>query len=462
MKERTAVKERTAMPTPPQLPAPTAAAAAADVDTEAPPETGIEKPRRFGLIIAFLVFGVFGVWAATAPIEGAAHATGAIAAKSRNRLAQHLEGGIVKEIRARDGDRVAAGDVLLVMDNTQPMAQLEISAARLSALLALEARLVAERDGLQAVAYPAALRRDAESRKEITAQNQVFRARRDARQGEAAVLQQRVVQLRSRIDGLMALRQAKTMLADSYAEELADVRSLLKDGYIEKQRAHEVERAFATAAAEAAELQANIAETEIQIGETELQIIQAANQFQAEVADQLAQTQTDIKDIRERIHALEDVVRRTEVIAPVAGIVLGMRAHTEGGVINAGAPIAEIVPTADELIIEARVSPADIDRVAPGQKATAQFSTFGDKGLVTAEAVVIHVSADAMADNGPQAQPYYLARVELTDQGKERLGDTPLVPGMPVEVFINSGSRTFLQYILKPVMTALSRSLRED
>jgi epimerase transport system membrane fusion protein len=424
-------------------------------------ETDIENPRRVGLTIAFLVFGVFGVWSVVMPIEGAAHAPGIITAKSSNRLVQHLEGGIVKEIRARNGDHVEAGDVLLVMDNTQPLAQLEINNTQLAALTALEARLIAERDGLDTVNYPAELRNGIENaRNEIDSQNQVFMTRKQAFEGEIAVLEQRIEQLQSQIAGLKALHASKLELAASFADELVDIRSLLEERFAEKQRLRDVERSHAIASGEAAELLAQIASTEIQIGETRLQIIQTRNRFQTEVADQLANTQTQIKDIRERNNALRDIVNRTDVRSPVAGIVNKMQAHTEGGVIRGGEPIAEIVPVSDELIVEGHVSPADIDRVVEGQEAKIRFSSFSSKQVKVATGKLIGLSADTIRDqNGP---PYYLARVEISPESLADLQDVELIPGMPAEVMIATGSRTFMQYVMKPFSNALARSLRED
>lgn len=426
-------------------------------------ETSLDGPRRFGLAVAFLVFGVFGLWAAFAPIEGASYAVGVVTVKSYKSMVQHLEGGIVKEIRVRNGDSVASGDLLLVIDNTQSLAQLEINNAQLAALLSLDARLRAERDELGEVFYPELLTGgNVSSRNEMEAQNYVFRTRKQSREGEIAVLEQRVEQLQSRIEGLEALHESKQLLADSYSEEISALETLLEQGFVSEQHMRQVNRNYAIATGEAAELLANIASTEIQIGETHLRIIQIRNQFQSEVASQLAQTQTEIKDVRERIRALEDVVNRTEVRAPVSGIVNGMQVHTEGSVINPGLPIAEIVPVSDELIIEARVSPNDIDRVVAGQAATVHFSNLGQASVLVVEGKVLTVSPDTIVDGTEGGIPYYQARIELIPESAVEFADMTLIPGMPVDVYISSGPRTFLQYIMKPLTAAMSRSLRED
>lgn len=426
-----------------------------------PVETSMETPRRVGMIIFLLVFGFFGGWAALAPLDGAAHAPGSVMVRSNKQLVQHFEGGIVKELRVSNGDVVAAGQPMIILDNTQPMAQLEIAEGQYIALLALEARLIAERDGLDRVTYPdeiSARGRDAAS--EIASQDQLFRVRRASLAGSVEVYEQRIEQLQSRLGGMRALQQAKQELADSFAEELVDVRALLSEGFADRNRLRELERNGASLRGEAAELTAAISSAGIEIGETRLQILQLEREFQNEVASELAETQTRLKDINERIIALSDIVSRTVIAAPVAGIVNGMQVHTIGGVVPQGQPIAEVVPMSDELIVEARVSPMDIDRIAVGQPATLRFSAFSS-AVPNIFGEVINVSADAFTDQNT-GMTYYTARVEVTPEGMANLDGLTLVPGMPAEVFITTGSRTFLQYLMKPISNALARSFIED
>ena len=423
-------------------------------------ETGIDAPRRAGILIALLVFGVFGVWAAVAPIQGAAHAPGTVTVRSYKKTIQHLEGGMISRILVQNGDHVEAGDVLLELDSTQSLAQLEIVNAQTVALTALEARLIAERDGLERVDYPASLSRtDSDAVAGMAAQDQVFQARKASHEGNIAVLKQRIEQLRSRVEGLKAMKESKELLAASFNDELSDTRILLEQGFSDKLRLRDLERNYAVYKGEAAELIANISSTEMQIGETQLQILQTENEFRSDVVSQLSETQTRLRDVRERVTALNDVVERTKIRAPVSGVVTSMQFHTEGGVIGPGVPIAEVVPQSDELVIESRVSPIDIDRVHVGQEATIRFSSFGNR-TPTIYGSVISVSADAMPDQ--TGVPFYLARVSVNEEGMEALGNLTLVPGMPAEVFIASGPRTFLQYVMKPFSNVLARSLIED
>jgi epimerase transport system membrane fusion protein len=424
--------------------------------------TSMETPKRFGLGLFFLVFGVFGLWATIAPIEGAAHAPGTVAVKSYKKIVQHLEGGIVSEIRVRDGDFVNAGDPLLILDNTQSLSQLEIVNAQFAADTALEARLIAERDGLNSVSYPPILSNsEFNAFAEISAQSQIFDARRIALQGSVEVLQQRIEQLQSSLVGLHALKESKEELARSYDDELQDVRALLEDGFSNRTRLRELERNYASFKGEAAELTASIASAEIQIGETRLQILQQEKEFRNDVIGELASTQTRLKDSSERINALQDVVSRTVIRAPVAGRVNGMQAHTEGGVVVAASEIVEIVPQSEELIIEARLSPLDIDRVSEGQEAIIRFSTFSQKEVPTLFGNVISISADSFIDEYTGVS-YYLTRIEVNPEGMEDLGRLALIPGMPAEAFISSGSRTLLQYLFKPFSNSIARSLIED
>ena len=423
--------------------------------------SSMDEPKKIGLSIFFLIFGLFGLWSAIAPLDGAAFAPGTVTVKSYNKVVQHLEGGIVADILVRDGDVVEAGQPLLTLDDTQARASLEIVNSQYVALRMREARLISERDGASKVEYPTALALStANAAQEVDAQNQLFEARRDSNQGRIQILKQRVNQLQNQVNGMEALQATKEALAKSFAEELEDTQKLLDQGFSEKTRLREVERSFASFSGEAAELTANIAATQVQIGETELQILQQESDFHSEVVSELSEVQTSLKDASERLTALRDVLSRTTVTAPDAGIVNGMQVHTVGGVISPASPIAEIVPGNDELVIQASVNPIDIDRVSEGQEARIRFSTFGSRAP-TFMGTLISLSADAMTNESTGA-PFYLARIELNADSREELGDLVLLPGMPAEVFINTGSRTFLQYLFKPLSNAVARSFNED
>ncbi|MDA9901302.1 HlyD family type I secretion periplasmic adaptor subunit [Gammaproteobacteria bacterium] len=421
----------------------------------------IKTPKRFGYTLLFIVFGVFGLWSAIAPLDGAARAPGQVTVKSYKKIVQHLEGGIVGKIYVENGDIVKTGEPLLELNNTQSLAQLERAKTKFIAFRAKEARLIAERDEASFIVFPSQWSKlDMAYSDEMAAQKMIFESRQATLNGETEVLQRRIEQLESRITGLHALKKSKETLAESYAEEVKDIKLLLSQGFSDKGKLRPIERSLASFEGEAAELLASIASTEVQIGETNLQIIQLEREVKNEIAIELADAQTNLKDIVDTIKALKDIVSRTKIISPSAGVINGLQVHTVGGIIAPGAAIAEVVPLAEELILEARVSALDIDRVFPGQQARIRFSSFGNK---TPEIFgqLLSLSADVYSDS-PTQQPYYLARVEVNPESIEELDGLELVPGMPAEVFIATGSRTLLQYMLKPFSNTIARSFIED
>ena len=418
--------------------------------------------RRIGYAVLFVTFGLFGSWAAFAPLNSAALASGVVTVKSYRKTVQHLEGGIVKAIYVRDGDQVAAGDVLLELDGTQALAELEMVRSQLIASVALDARLVAERDGLDTVDF----QQDAAStdKRVLEAQQneaQVFQARRSARLGETGVLQKRVVQLDEQIRGINAVIAGKQKEAAFYEEEVGDLSALLKEGFVDKQRLREQQRNGVRLLSEIAELRSSIAGARLQIGETELQIMQLNKDFIAEVVTLQSEVQTKIFDLNERLAAVTERAQRLRVRAPEAGMVLGMQVHTVGGVIAPGTPLLDLVPASEDLVVEAQISPIDIDRIALGKLADVRFSAFNSATTPVIEGRLAQISADRLV-NEQTGVPYYLGRIELTDKGRKALGDLTLVPGMPAEVLINTGERTLLNYLVQPATNAFARSLIED
>lgn len=425
-----------------------------------PVDSSDHRIRWIGYIVLFVTFGIFGMWAVFAPLDSAALAPGLVTVKSYRKTVEHLEGGIIREIRVRDGDQVEAGDVLLVLDPTQVAAELQAVRSELAAFEALEARLIAERDNQQTVDFGDS---DDDPRVQAarTGEQAIFQARREARLGETAVLEQRIGQLQEEMRGLQAVIASKQELMASYKEEIGDLSALLEDGFVDKQRLREQERAFHRLRAETADHESSIARAKVQIGETELQILQLNKQVHEEVANQLAEVQTRVYELRERLVALRDRLDRTVIRAPESGMVLGMQVHTLGGIIRPATPILDIVPGAGDLIVEGQISPIDIDRVVIGQTVDIRFSAFKNATTPVIEGRLAHISADRLI-NEDTGMPYYLGRVELTEKGWAALGPLVLVPGMPAEVLINTGERTLLEYLVQPATDALARSLIED
>ncbi|WP_256587497.1 MULTISPECIES: HlyD family type I secretion periplasmic adaptor subunit [unclassified Pseudomonas] len=418
--------------------------------------------RRVGFLIVMVTFGLFGGWAVFAPLESAALAPGVVTVKSYRKTVQHLEGGIVRELRVHDGDRVTAGDVLLVLDNTQARSETEMMRSQLIAARELEARLVAERDGLaEPAAVPDLDATDPRVREARDSEARIFQTRRNGLLGEIGIQEKAIRQIEEQIRGFRAIIASKQTLATSYQEEIVDLRALLAEGYVDKQRLREQERSLARLQAEVVEHQSASARAQVQIGEAELKILQLKKTFATEVAGQLGETRTKIYDLRERLATVQDRDKRTEVLAPESGMVMGMTVHTLGGVVNPGTPLMDIVPANEELIVEAQLSPTDIDRIVVGQLVDIRFSAFKSSATPVIEGQLLQVSADRLT-NKETGTAYYLARVALTETGRKTLGNLALVPGMPAEVLINTGARTLLQYLIQPASNAFARSLIED
>ncbi|GIX29992.1 MAG: HlyD family type I secretion periplasmic adaptor subunit [Porticoccaceae bacterium] len=427
-------------------------------------ETSDRKPRLIGLAVLAVAFGVFGLWAAFAPLESAAIAPGVVTVKGNRKTVQHLEGGIVREILVAEGDEVVEGQPLILLDKTQFAAELGVLTGQYYVALAKESRLIAERDGLPEIQFHPDLAVDDPRAQEAMANERgIFNARKAAREGEQEVLQSRIAQLESQIAGLEELIRTQEGLVASYEAEAADLKALLQEGFVEKTRIVELERAAARTRAEIAERRTQIAQAKMQIGETRLQMLQLDKQFRTEVVDELARVQAEVFDLRERLTAIRDRVERTVIRAPATGRVLGLRVHTVGAVIQGGTPLMEIVPEGEELVIEARVKPTDIDSVAAGQPARVRFSAFNRRSTPTVEGVVTKVGADRLVDE-KTGTPYYPATIEVSEEGlhTEELAGLTIVPGMPADVLIVTGERTLLQYLLQPARDALALSLKEQ
>ena len=422
--------------------------------------------RRLGLLIVAAVFGGLGTWAALAPLDSAAVGRGVITVENYRKTVQHLEGGIVRAIHVRDGDNVKRDQVLATLDDTEARAQLELQRGQYLIALAREARLVAQRDGLDRVVYPRILldaTGDPRVQEAIEVQNQTFHARRTAQEGEIGIYRQQIDQLGARGRGLRSQQRSQQQLASSYRGELADFQALLEEGFAERQKVRELERNLAASEGRSGELAAEIAEAETQIGETRLKIVQLRKDLQREVAKELAEVQTDLFGLQEKMRALQATMERTVVRAPEPGTVLGLAVHTIGAVIQPGGRMMDIVPEGEKLIVDAQMSPHDIDRLRLGQAAELRFTSFKTRETPKIDGKVVRVSADSLM-NEEEKEPYYLVRVEVSPQGLVDLAryELELVPGMPCEVLVNTGSRTFLQYLADPFRNSIARSFTED
>ena len=420
--------------------------------------------RLIGYGIVLAIFGGLGGWSALAPIDSAAIAAGTVTVQNYRKTVQHLEGGIVRSLNVQEGQQVQAGDVLVELEGTQFQAEMDVLRVQRLALESEEARLMAERDNRAAVTYPTVAGladTDARVLEIRQGQDTLFGARRKAHTGEVSVLEQSVKQLRAQIDGLLSVIRSKGELLESYASEINDLRNLLIDGLTDRQRLREIERSSVQLQGDVAELNASVAQAQAKISEADLRILQIEREFQTDVAGALGEAQARLADIRERAASATDRVERTLIRAPVSGRVLQLNAHTVGGVIAPGQRILDVVPQLQTLIVEARVSPLDIDRVETGSPARLRFSGFKRSLVSEVLGTVATISADRLYDEA-SGQSYYLAQITLDVGEEDRLRGVELKPGMPVEAMINTGSRTLLGYLWEPVTDSMARAFRED
>ena len=414
------------------------------------------------VLVGFLAVGVGG-WASTAEISGALIAQGSVVVDSNVKKVQHPTGGVVGEVRARDGDRVKAGDILVRLDETVTRANLAIVTKGLNELYARKARLGAERDGADSVAVPKELAANVNDRdvaEALASERKLFELRRAARLGQKDQLQQRVKQLQEQITGLNAQLDAKSKETALIEQELQGVRDLWAKNLVQLNRLTSLEREEARLQGERGALIASAAEAKGKIVETELQILQVDQEFTSDVAKELRETDSKIGEYVERKVTAEDQLKRTDIRAPQDGVVFQSTANTVGGVITAGDPIMLIVPETDTLLVEAKVDPKDIDQVKLGQPVVLRFSAFNMRTTPELNGTVSRVAADTSNDQRT-GQSYYVVRIAMTADELARLGDVRLTPGMPVEAFIQTGERTLISYLVKPLHDQLMRSLRE-
>lgn len=424
--------------------------------------------RIAGTSILLVLFTGLGLWSAYAPLDSAAMGPGVIVLENYRMAVDHLEGGIVQDVHAREGQRVAKGEVLLTLQDLQARAQLEQVKGQWIVALAREARLVAQRDNKPRVDFPPDLlanAKDARAAEAMRVQDEAFRARRRALQSEVTLYERQIAQLREKSQGLKEQRSMREQLVSSFEKERTDFEALAKEGYTERQKVREMERNLALNVGQRSSLSTDIASTEVEIGATEVKILQARQTVEREVAKELAEVQTKLFALQEKKRGLEDTVKRTVVVAPQDGIVHALAAHAPGEVLKPGAHILDIVPGNERLIVEAKLSPQDVDQVHVGQMAEVRFTAFKQRDMPKIEGRLATLSADRMVEEmGGTKQPYYLGRVEITQKGLQQLAKLKLqlVAGMPADVLVKTGERTFWKYLTAPLTDMVGRSMKED
>jgi HlyD family secretion protein len=416
-----------------------------------------------GLAIVVVLAGGLGGWASTAEISGALIAPGQIVVESNVKKVQHPTGGVVGEVLARDGDLVKSGQVLVRLDDTVTKANLAIVTKNLDGLWARAARLQAEQQGLDKIVFPKSLldrASDPDVKTIIASESKLFEVRVNGRIGQKAQLRERITQLNEEIAGLTAQETAKNQEIALVEKELTGVRQLYDQHLVQLTRLTTLERDAARLNGERAQYVASRAQAKGKITETELQIIQVDKDMVSDVSKDLREANDKIGEYVERKVTAEDQLKRTDIRAPQDGMVLQSTVHTVGGVITAGDAIMTIVPQTDDLRAEVKVNPQDIDKLQIGQKTLLRLSAFNQRTTPELNGVITRVSPDVTTDQRT-GQSYYTIRVSMPPEEIARLGEAKLIPGMPVEAFVQTGDRTMMSYLIKPLSDQLMRAFRE-
>ena len=409
-----------------------------------------------------LVVGVGG-WAATTEISGAVIAQGLLVVDSNVKKVQHPTGGVVGELRVKDGDRVKAGDIMIRLDDTQTRANLAIVTKGLDEFAARRAREEAERDGEEKIIFPADLlarMNDPEIAHIVNGERKLFETRLSARTGQREQLRERVVQSNEEIKGLVTQQKSREDQIVWVDKELEGVRDLWTKNLVQFNRVTQLEREKVRLEGERGQLIAQIAQTRGKIAETELQIIQIEQDMRTEVGKDLADIRAKTAELVEKKVAAEDQLKRIDIRAPQDGVVLQLSVHTVGGVIGQGDQLMLIVPESDSLSVEAKIQPQDIDQVHLGQAATLRFTSFNQRTTPEINGEVSRVSADVTQDQKTSAY-FYTVRVSVSEAEMSRLGKVKLIPGMPVEAFVQTTERKVLSYLVRPLHDQITRAFRE-
>jgi HlyD family secretion protein len=435
--------------------------------TPAPPAPFI-RLRRVALIGNLLVFGFvlgLGTWSTFAPLESAAIASGTVEAESSRKTIQHLEGGIIKEILVGDGDVVLAGQTVIRLDGTKARAELQSLRGQFWDAKARETRLLAEQFGHDRVSFPSELETAQKENPAIAAilagQQSIFETRRQVVQSQVAVIREKMSQVEKEITGLKAQEIAAARRAEIVREEAATVAILVNKGLERRPRLLSLERETADIDGRRGETAAQISRAEQVISESQATLLKLESDRQNEIVQSVRETQNQLFQLRERMQAVDDQVSRTEVRAPEDGVVTDLRIHTPGGVIAAGAPLMDLVPRQGRLIVTARVRPEDIDVVHTGLSADVHLLPYNQRRVPRLKGVVTHVSADRLLDKRTD-QPYYAAKIRVQDQRIAALDGVEIIPGMPAQVFINTGRSTVALYALGPLLDSFNSAFRED
>lgn len=426
--------------------------------------TGTVKFSVIGILVLLASFGGVGVWAATAPLSGAALASGVVIATGQNKVVQHLEGGIIDDILVKEGEHVEMGQILVRLSRAAAESNLQRLKRQVNINSALQARYRAEQAGAEKITFPKALldkMSDPEVADIIATQKSEIAARREELQSEISVFERRRDAYGEEIIGSEAQRASQIEQSALIKEEMEATKTLLDKGLVPKSKYLALQRKASELQGNQGQLTSRIARAKQTIAEIEQEIIQLKRQRRSTVLAELRDVQNKLHDAEQQLRAADEVIRRVEIRAPVKSVVVKMHHNTRGGVIAPGEAILELLPVQASLLIEARVRPEDIDVVSAGRPAKLRFTSLRQRVTPTLPGEVEYVSADRLTDPTTNTS-YYAARVRINGELPEELGDVVITPGMPVEVYVQTRERTALQYFLGPITDTMSRSFLED
>jgi HlyD family secretion protein len=417
-----------------------------------------------GYILIFITFGVFGSWAAVAKLDSAVVAPATISLEGNRRVVQHFEGGIVEEILVQEANTVQVGDVLLRLSSIEARSNLEVFSTRLDVAHLVEARLLAERALEEDVTFPDdVLSRNSESLAAVLAdQENLFSGRRLILKSQEDILSARVEQIMVQIKGLELQKSAFARRIENYTEMLVRMRTGAEVGNIAGNILSQREDELIEIEANLGQVISDVAQARASIGETELQRLQLKQEYRERASTELEQIRAEISELSERRKVAADILDRTEIRAPGSGTIQNLKVHTVGSVVRPGDVLMELVPDDEELIINARVSPIDVDNVAPGLATEVRFSAFKTKLIPIMLGTVETVSGDVITPDNPNEAPYYLARVTVDEADIPAEIKDRLTAGMPADVVITTGERTVINFIASPLMDAVRKSMIEE
>lgn len=423
------------------------------------------RPGRWGLWLVAVGFGGFLLWASLAPLDAGVVANATVNVTDNRKSIQHLTGGTIDAILVREGERVNREQPLIRLDRTRAVAEQGVISSQYIVARAVENRLQAERDGLDAVRFdPELLTRFADDprlEEASSLQQRLFVTRRAALTGKAAILGENIRGAEEQLNGLRQVQAARSAQLRFLAQELDGIRNLAAEGYVPRNRLLELERSAADLNGQKAQTAADIGRIHNQIAELKLRILQLKQDYQKEVQSQLTEVQKEVATLSDRLRALDHEVAHTTIRSPIDGLVLGLAVNTVGGVIRPGAELMSVVPADEPLQVDAMIPVQAIDKMAAGLPVDITFPAFNHAQTPNIPGRVLTIAADRLVDDASK-EPYYLAQITVTEEGMEQLGSNQIRAGMPATVIIKTGERNLLSYLLKPLLARIDGAFKEQ